>query len=295
MTHLAVLARDSTPTLRPPRAGDADRIGRICFQAFKAIAEKHRFPPDFPTAEAAIDLMAALIARPDIHGFIAELDGRVVGSNFLWKDGGVAGIGPITVEPDVQNGDVGRRLMEAVLERARMGGIAAVRLVQAAYHNRSLALYTKLGFAAREPLSLLRGPALALGLDGRSVRSVTEADLEAANTLCRRIHGFERASSLREAVLRGSATLVEHEGRITGYATEIGFFGHAVGETTEDLKALIGAAKGFSGPGFMVPTRDAALLRWCLEHGLRIVQPMTLMSLGPYTEPRGAFLPSILY
>ena len=30
-------------------------------------------------------------------------------------------------------------------------------------------------------------------------------------------------------------------------------------------------------------------------HGLRIVQPMTLMSLGEYREPQGAFLPSILY
>jgi len=45
------------------------------------------------------------------------------------------------------------------------------------------------------------------------------------------------------AIQRGTATVVEHDGRITGYATTIGFFGHAVGETNEDLKALIGAAK----------------------------------------------------
>jgi hypothetical protein len=36
-------------------------------------------------------------------------------------------------------------------------------------------------------------------------------------------------------------------------------------------------------------------MRWCLENGLRIVQPLTLMSKGLYQEPRGAFLPSILY
>jgi hypothetical protein len=28
---------------------------------------------------------------------------------------------------------------------------------------------------------------------------------------------------------------------------------------------------------------------------LRVVQPMTLMSVGPYQEPQGAFLPSVLY
>jgi hypothetical protein len=28
---------------------------------------------------------------------------------------------------------------------------------------------------------------------------------------------------------------------------------------------------------------------------LRVVQPMTLMSVGLYNEPRGAFMPSVLY
>jgi hypothetical protein len=44
-----------------------------------------------------------------------------------------------------------------------------------------------------------------------------------------------------------------------------------------------------------VPTRNAALFRWCLESGLRVVQPMTLMTIGLYNEPAGAYLPSILY
>ncbi|HJU04246.1 MAG TPA: hypothetical protein VJ692_03775, partial [Nitrospiraceae bacterium] len=84
-------------------------------------------------------------------------------------------------------------------------------------------------------------------------------------------------------------------GRLTGYATLIGYFGHAVGESNEALKALIGAATVFHGPGFLLPTRNGELLRWCLEKGLRIVQPMTLMSRGLYNEPAGPFLPSILY
>ena len=66
-------------------------------------------------------------------------------------------------------------------------------------------------------------------------------------------------------------------------------------KTIEDLKALIGAAPNFPGPGFLIPTRNSDLLRWCLENGLRLVQPMTLMSLGLYNEPDGAFLPSVLY
>ena len=61
------------------------------------------------------------------------------------------------------------------------------------------------------------------------------------------------------------------------------------------MEALIGAAAEFVGPGFLLPTRNGELFRWCLAHGLRVVQPLTLMSMGLYNEPQGAFLPSIVY
>jgi predicted N-acetyltransferase YhbS len=282
-------------SLRAASREDAATAGAIAYIAFKTIAERHGFPPDFPSAEVAAGLVDHLVARADVYSLLAELDGRIVGSNFLSEDEGVAGVGPITVDPAVQNSRIGRRLMEAVIERARVQGIAAVRLVQAAYHGRSLSLYTRLGFVVREPLSLMQGPALQLRAAGNAVRVATEADLDAANALCQRIHGHRRAGDLRVALRQGTASVVERDGRLTGYTTGIGFFGHAVGETTQDVEALIGAAAAFAGPGFLVPTRDTALMRWCLQSGLRIVQPMNLMTMGPYTEPRGAFLPSILY
>jgi hypothetical protein len=121
------------------------------------------------------------------------------------------------------------------------------------------------------------------------------ADASACNVLCRRVHGHDRPGEVADAIAQGRATVTERAGRITGYATLIGFFGHAVGETNGDLQALIGAADVFEGPGFLVPTRNGDLLRWCLEHGLRVVQPMTLMSVGLYNQPVGAFLPSVLF
>jgi GNAT superfamily N-acetyltransferase len=281
--------------LRPALTTDAGPAGAICYTAFKTIADQHGFPPDFPTPDVATALMEHLLSRPEIHGVVAETDGHVCGSNFLWEADELAGVGPITVDPDVQNGSVGRRLMEAVLERARQRGIPAVRLVQAAYHGRSLSLYAKLGFVAREPLALLQGEALGCAIAGHDVRAATPADLDAANALAFRVHGHQRVGELEQAVRQGTATIVQRGGRLTGYATEIGFFGHAVGETTDDVRALIAAAPSFSGPGFLLPIRNAKLFRWALEHGLRVVQPMTLMTLGPYREPQGAFLPSILY
>jgi len=108
------------------------------------------------------------------------------------------------------------------------------------------------------------------------------------------VHGHDRAGELAEAVKNGTAVVLERHERTTGYATVLGFFGHAVAETNLDIQALIASAEAFAGPGIIVPTRNSDLFRWCLENGLRVVQPMTLMSLGLYNEPVGAYLPSIL-
>jgi hypothetical protein len=65
--------------------------------------------------------------------------------------------------------------------------------------------------------------------------------------------------------------------------------------SNQAIQALIGHAREFPGSGFLVPTRNTQLFRWCLAQGLRVVQPMTLMSAGLYNEPAGAFLPSVTY
>jgi hypothetical protein len=65
--------------------------------------------------------------------------------------------------------------------------------------------------------------------------------------------------------------------------------------SNEDLTALIASADQFSWNGFLVPLRNAELVRWCFEQGLQIVYMLNLMSLGYYQEPRGSFLASIGY
>jgi len=229
------------------------------------------------------------------YAVVAELEGRIVGSVFLDERSAIASVASITVDPAAQNRMIGRRLMEAVLQRVDDRRCPGVRLVQAAYHTRSLSLYTKLGFEVREPLVAMQGPPLALHVPGYTVRRATKDDIDECNALCVRVHGHDRRAELGEAIERGMATVVEHADRLTGYATGLGFSGHVVGEGNDALRALIGAASEFSGPGFLLPTRNGAVFRWCLEHGLRIVQPMTLMSIGLYNEPQGVFLPSIVY
>jgi GNAT superfamily N-acetyltransferase len=281
--------------LRPGTPPDAAVCGPICFQAFKAINDEYNFPPDFPSAEVATGLLTMLLSHPGFYSVVAEQDGKVIGSNFLDQRGPIAGVGPITVDPASQNATAGRRLMEAVLERASDRRAAGVRLLQSAFHNRSLCLYAKLGFDTRETISKMNGAPLRLSLPGYDVRPATAADLADCNALCQQVHGHHRGGELSDAIKAGTARVVEHHGEITAYATAVAFFAHSVAENNNGMKALIGAAAGFPGGGFLLPTRNGELFRWCLQNNFRLVHQMTLMTVGLYNEPTGAYLPSVLY
>ena len=282
-------------TLRRGKLEDAKVCGAICYEAFKTIAEAHHFTPDFPSADVPVELLTWMLGHADFYAVVAELGGKVVGSNFLDERNCIAGVGPITVDPSVQNKTIGRQLMEDVHHCAAQKNFPGVRLIQAGYHMRSLSVYAKLGYDVREPLACLQGAAINDVMAGYGVRPAAPGDLDACNRLCRQVHGHDRGGELLDAVRLGAASVVEHDGRITGYATTLGFFGHTVGESNSELQALIGAAQTFAGPGFLLPIRNTELFRWCLQRGLRVTQPMTLMSLGLYNEPAGAFLPSVAY
>jgi GNAT superfamily N-acetyltransferase len=281
--------------IRRATAADAEVCGKICFEAFGKVAAEHNFPPELPVPEMAIGILSTMFSHPGFFCVVAEEDGKLIGSNCLDERTTIAGVGPITVDPAVQNRAAGRQLMQAVMSRATERRFAGIRLVQSAYHSRSLSLYAKLGFVVREPLACMQGPAIQQTPSGYRVRPALAADLAACNALCLQVHGHDRGGELSDAIQHGTAVLVEFDGRVRAYATTLAFFGHAVGENNQDLQALIATATEFKGPGLLVPTRNAELFRWCLEHGLRVVQPNTLMTIGLYNEPAGAYLPSILF
>lgn len=285
-----------TVTLREATPADADECARICFEAFGGLHDHHRFPRDFPALEAASGLISLFIGHPSIWGVVAEHDGRIVGSNFLDERDPIRGVGPITVDPQHQNTGAGRRLMEAVMQRGR--GAAGVRLLQDAFHMRSLSLYTSLGFDVKEPLGVISGKPRSEPVGGREVRPITEDDLEQCEALCKKVHGFERTNELRDAIQAFTPFVAIREGRITAYASNVTFWpmAHGVAESDEDMQALLlGAAAAVEEPlAFLVPLRSG-LFRWCLGEGLRLVKPMNLMALGEYHEPSGSWFPNVLY
>ena len=168
-----------TVSVRRGIGSDAVAVGEICYGAFKAIADEHNFPPDFPNPDSAIGFLAMLIGHEGFFDTVAEINGKIVGSNFLDERNPISGVGPITVDPALQNDGAGRALMQAVMERSAERGFVGIRLVQAGYHRRSLALYLKLGFEARELLACLQGPAIGKVMPGFAVRPATAGDVPA--------------------------------------------------------------------------------------------------------------------
>lgn len=118
--------------LRPGTVADAKEWGRIQYEAFKSIGQQHNFLPDFPSVEAAIDLVTMLLSHPRFYSVVAELEGRIVGGNFLDERSTIAGIGPVSVDPPFMNSTIGRQLMQAVMDRASARRFPGVRLLQIA-------------------------------------------------------------------------------------------------------------------------------------------------------------------
>jgi predicted N-acetyltransferase YhbS len=284
-------------TLRPAEPGDAEKLARIVFEAFGDIHDYHRFQRDFPALEAAAAMMAAWVPHPSVWGVVAEIEGEVVGSNFLDERDPIRGVGPITIDPKAQNAGVGRRLMEAVIERGQ--DAPGIRLLQDGFHMRSLSLYTRLGFDVKASCTVMQGEPRGEPVAGVEVRPLAEDDLEDCEALCKKVHGFGRTSALRDSS-HGPATPVAalRDGRIVAYASGLTFWplSHGVAENEQDMEALLlgGAAEVDEPLSLLVPLQST-LFRWCLEQGLRAVKPMNLMARGSYQEPRGAWFPSVIY
>lgn len=282
-------------TFRECQKEDAPACGEICFTAFKTVANHHNFPEDFPNAEVTTGILTGLITHPGFYGVLAELDGEIVGSNFLDERTSIAGVGPVTIATGQQNGKIGKELMINVIDRAKEKGFAGIRLLQAAYNNKSLSLYAKLGFNAQSSHAAMQGPPIKHKIEGYKVRPGLKEDMDACNAVCEYVHGHDRAGELSDALQQGTALVVEHSNRIVGYTTEMAYFGHSVAESNEALKAMISAVDEFQGPGILVPISNHELFRWCLKNKLRVVYVMNLMSIGLYNEPRGSYLPSVIY
>lgn len=291
-------SQTSAPGLELVRAESqhVGEMGRICYEAFKELHDRHHLPLDLPSAAQARQVMGMMVSRSDFYSVVALLDGQVVGSNFLSLSDPVAGIGPVTVEPCHQGKDIGLALMQDVVDHGRRRGIERIRLLQETINAGSLSLYASMGFDSREEVAYLQ--AAAAPAEDPNVRPVTDQDVPAVEQLSADIYQVSRRNEVAAAIRYDFSPLLhQRDGRVTGYLIP-GLFGHGVAEREDDACALVGEMARRLPPHaarFFCPVRQANFFRRVLKMGCRTIKVWTLMTLGPYEPPREVWMPSVLY
>ena len=177
-------SRRATIEVIRPEPAHVSELARICYEAFGGLHDRHNVVRDFPDIDFAQMVIGLFVTRPEIFGVAARVNGELAGSNYLSLFDEVSGVGPITVDPAQQGKQVGRNLMQAVLDEAERRGIRQVRLVQEAVNTTSGPLYASLGFDVREPLAFLILKPAAAG--DPAVRPFRPEDFPAIDDLCRR-------------------------------------------------------------------------------------------------------------
>ena len=277
---------------------DAERLGTICFEAFRQEQERHGLLPDWPSPAVAQQALALLIADPHVVAVKATVDGVPAGSYFLSHHDGWGGIGPVSVDPAHQGQGIGRALMAAVIGAADGRGMSHLRLQQDAANLASLALYASLGFTFQEATVVMEAqPFLSHGAAGPGVRPATSADLDAIDRLSQRHLQISRRHEVAAALAHGFVTLVSEDGDGLGGYFIAGRRGHGVAVNEETMLALIDAAAQRLAPApvrFLCPLREAALFRHLLAADSRAGKVMTLLTRGEYATPKPVWLPSVL-
>lgn len=121
---------------------EADRIMRMAFGTFIGLPDPMKMFGDSD--------MARTRYRTNPEGaLVAELDGRVVGSNFLANWGSVGFFGPLSVDPPLWERKIARRLLDPTMELFKKWQMRHVGLFTFAQSPKHIALYQKYSFWPR--------------------------------------------------------------------------------------------------------------------------------------------------
>lgn len=142
----------STVAIRPLAErdlGEADRIYRLSFGTFLGLPDPLAFRGDAELVRSRW--------RTDPSAFVAaDLDGRLAGSCFATNWGSLGFFGPLTVRPELWDRGIGRRLVEAVLDKFAQWGTDHVGLFTFPHSPKHIALYQKYGFWPRHLTAVMR-------------------------------------------------------------------------------------------------------------------------------------------
>jgi N-acetylglutamate synthase-like GNAT family acetyltransferase len=127
---------------------DADRIMRHAFGTFLSLPDPMSFMGDGDYVKTRY------IANPSA-ALVAEVDGKVVGSNFALNWGSVGIFGPLTIHPYLWNKGVAKRLIEKTMDIFDKWRIKHAGLFTFAESIKHIHLYQSFGFWPRFLTSIM--------------------------------------------------------------------------------------------------------------------------------------------
>jgi GNAT superfamily N-acetyltransferase len=220
------------------------------------------------------------------QGFIAEDNGRLIGSAFACHQGEFSTVGLVIVSDDYQGKGIGRKLMDLAL-----GTIPP----RTAILNATVAgapLYAKMGFVEFGEIQQRQGQANALETTalgaGETCRALVTADQARQLQLANAGSGLDRGAVLEDlfaAVEHGVG--IERDGELKAFALLRPFgrglcIGPVIAENTEQARHMIEALLSKVPYAFVridIPS-DCGLAQWLEDAGLKRVDAVTQMSLG---------------
>lgn len=207
-------------TVRPMRENDlqeADRIMRLAFGTFIGLPDPMSFAgdADYVYTRYHADPSAALVA---------EVDGRIAGSNFALHWGSVGVFGPLTIHPDFWDKGVARRLLEQTMEIFARWQVKHAGLFTFAQSSKHVHLYQKFGFWPRYLTAIMSKPVNRV--EGKFIRysQLAADEKEKAMKECKALTGkIYDGLDLREEIHSvdnqglGDTVLV-YDGQLAGFA-----------------------------------------------------------------------------
>jgi predicted N-acetyltransferase YhbS len=224
------------------------------------------------------------------EGIVAERAGRVLGTVMAWRYGeDFATVGMVIVASEVQGQGVGRKLMEAMLDR--LAGRTVVLNATAA----GLPLYEKLGFVEtgviHQHQAIAPGVAVAEGISGGRVRTMNRSD-DGLGDLYSRASGLDRTALFETLAANAHTVVLTRDRQTVGFAQDRRFgrgwlVGPVVAPDPGGAKALILHGLRTHAGTFcrLDVTGDSGLAEWLEEIGLPRVDSVKTMVRGRSPEP----------
>lgn len=208
-------------------------------------------------------------------GFVAEVDGAVIGTALCWEQGSGHGtLGMIIVSADHQGKGIGRKLMNLVLDA--LGGDRCTRLIATPAGQ---PLYESLGFCATGTIHQHQGTLASIApvslAPQERVRLATPDDAPGIVALANHATGMGRDEVIRQLLTVAEAAVLERNGELAGFSIMRRFgrgyvIGPLVAPNSDLAKALVAHwSDAYAGSFVRLDiTGDCGLGPWLTEAGL---------------------------